>query len=549
MTGQVTVKQVLDTASQVVQQQPQKAAELCNQVIQAAPNHDRAYYILGQSAIVCNDFHMAAQCFAKALELNNKHAPYASGLAQLWLNGGKWREAKELARQATELDPTNAAAYLVLAQAHSHNRQYDDAIAMYQKALEHMDVNHPQYVITYEVIMHIYEMRRDDKKIGELLAQLHEKRPDMPPLVMQVQYKRRKGNLEGAIEDAKTIIASPAGAMQKAKALVELGHIYDKQGEYDKAFEVNKEGQALARDTASVGEDPQKIDPFDALIDASQAWFAEDKVKGWDTPIEDDIQAPVFVMGFPRSGTTLTEQILASHSKNYVLEEVDLVSGLILTGLGKVLGHEVSYPDILPELTEEEIKALRRLYFSNLQDYMNQISQTILEGKQVIDKLPLNLNHLGMIQRIFPEAKVIVVLRDPRDCCFSCFMQFFRHNAGMKHFYTLDGAVNAYDRSFKLYLLYKDILSLDIMEFRYEDMVEDQEGTTRKIINHLGLEWDDALLEFYKTEHKVHTPSYEGVSQPIYKQSKARWKHYEQYFEPYQDQLKPYLEVFGYEVV
>ena len=544
------VSQLLQQAKQLLRQgQPQQAAQLCDQVIQADPNNDQALYQLGEIAFAMKDYKAAKECMRRALQLNPEEPRYCFCMAQFFLDERNLVEASKLAQKAVEMEPENASFHILLGQVYGAGRMFDKALDAYGNAMKHEVKDSSNYINLYEAMIHIYEMRRDDTTIGELLEQLHEEVPNAPPLVVEVQYKRRTGDYDGALEIGKKIVANPPGGMQLSNTLVEMGMVHDKLGQYDEAYEAFAEGQKLAS-VEGAPKAKDSMDFFDSVIDACSAWFDKNKVKGRNIPVEDGIADPIFLVGFPRSGTTLTEQILASHPNIHVLEEFAIISKLIM-GMSSVTGRPADYPQALEELTQDEIQQLRKIYMRFATQLLSEKGETVADGARIVDKLPFNINHLGLIQRLFPQAKVLIALRDPRDCCLSCFMQHFTYNSAMKHFFTLEGTVKTYARVMDLYFLYKDIVQLDMLEFRYEDMVEDQEGTTRKLIDHIGETWDDEVLKFYEHSKKkdVYTPSYTGVSQPIYKSAKARWKHYEKYFEPYQAQLRPYLEAFGYEVV
>ena len=212
--------------------------------------------------------------------------------------------------------------------------------------------------------------------------------------------------------------------------------------------------------------------------------------------------------------------------------------------MNRLLEGKYVYPNCLDDLTTKQIIKLRHHYMEIIQAKEGKIDS----GKLLIDKMPLDIVHIGLICRIFPDAKILVALRDPRDVILSCFMQHFAPNSAMRHFYTLEDTVDMYCNVMQLYLRYQDIFERKPHSFRYEDMVTDQKATLSAIIEYLGLGWQEDMLKFYdkKNIQNVFTPSYQGVSQPVYRSAQGRWKHYERYFKPYQGKLAPLLDALGY---
>ena len=163
--------------------------------------------------------------------------------------------------------------------------------------------------------------------------------------------------------------------------------------------------------------------------------------------------------------------------------------------------------------------------------------------------MPLNLVYLPAVRRLFPRSRVIVALRDPRDCCLSCFMQVFGPNTWMRHFHSLERAAALYADVMSLWLLYRDRLGLEWTEIRYEDVVADVETQARRLIDFLGLEWTDDVLDYRaKAEAKyISTPSYSAVRKPVYSTSVRRWERYRDQIEPIQPMLRAFVHEFGYQ--
>jgi hypothetical protein len=203
----------------------------------------------------------------------------------------------------------------------------------------------------------------------------------------------------------------------------------------------------------------------------------------------------------------------------------------------------IDYPDQLAALTQDEITRLRQLYFEIADQALKRQA-----GSLLVDKMPLNTVEVALIHRLFPNAKIILSLRHPSDVCLSCFMQSFALNAGMSNFLTLEGAANLYERVMTLWRRYESQLELSVFRMRYEDLIDDLEGSARELLEFLELPWDDAVLNYHHhaATRNIITPSYSQVTQKIYTRARYRWLRYEKYMDPMIKRLQPFIDEFGY---
>jgi hypothetical protein len=196
-------------------------------------------------------------------------------------------------------------------------------------------------------------------------------------------------------------------------------------------------------------------------------------------------------------------------------------------------------------LSEADVLGLRDVYFKELRRHLDQGD----ENKFIVDKLPLNIGNVGIIHRVFPDAKFILVLRHPCDCVLSCFMQNFQVNDAMANFLSLDQSAKLYAAVMELWFLYRQKLDLDAHVIKYENLVQDLEGTCRSLISFLGLEWDNNLHDYQKTaldRTSINTPSYNQVIQPLYEQASGRWTNYEKQMQHVLPVLRPWIDAFDY---
>jgi hypothetical protein len=249
--------------------------------------------------------------------------------------------------------------------------------------------------------------------------------------------------------------------------------------------------------------------------------------------------SPTFLIGFPRSGTTLLDTILRSHPEINVVEEMPMVTVMI-----KALERTQTIKNF-NTLSEADVLGLQGIYFKELKMHLDQGD----DRKLIVDKHPLNIVHTGIIHRVFPDAKFILALRHPCDCVLSCFMQTFKLNDAMANFLSLDQSAKLYAAVMELWFLYRKKLNLDVHVLKYEDLVHDFEGTCRSLIKFLRLEWDDNLHNYQTTasdRSSINTASYNQVIQPLYKQASGRWTNYRKQMQPVLPLLQPWIEAFGY---
>ena len=246
-----------------------------------------------------------------------------------------------------------------------------------------------------------------------------------------------------------------------------------------------------------------------------------------------------FLIGFPRSGTTLLDTILRSHPDIEVIEEQPIFSNienLVKEKFNTKLEN-------LYSISENNIKILKKQYFELLKEHTNT------KGKLLIDKMPLHTSRLPLINLLFPNAKIIFTHRHPYDTVLSCFQQSFKPNEAMANLVSLKSSSIMYDQVMHAWDLYKKNLSIDFITSKYEHLIEDFDDHTSKILEFLDVGWDENVRNYRKTaleRGKINTPSSSQVVQPLYKSSIAKWKNYEKYFEDCHQYLEKWVSYFEY---
>lgn len=368
------------------------------------------------------------------------------------------------------------------------------------------------------------------------------------------QLKKR----DEAIAELESATALTGSNIDSVTAWKILGRLYDQAGRYDDAFQAWQKGNAIASSLYQTGLDNNA---FAMRVRAIASVFTPDWVSSW-TDAGKEEKSPVFLVGFPRSGTTLLEQVLDAHSGIQALDEKPAVDRLLTalsarTDVSSFIAGSATKPTpekvfeyVLGELAtlpESEFDALRSVYYEAVDGYREW-----QPGKVMVDKLPLNIASVGVLARIFPSARFIVALRHPCDCILSNYMQDFELNAGMQFMTSLKSAARLYSDVMGLLWQFEELLPLDgrIHYVRYEDVVDDLEGESKLLLNFLELEWDPAVARFYehaRSRGTLGTPSYQGVTQQIYRGALSRWHHYRSHFTEVLPLVEPACERWGYE--
>lgn len=478
----------------------------------------------------------AISSFNLSLKLQPDMPEVLANLGAALLDGGEILPASQALIKAVELNPDLVAAHCNLGACFREFNQTDKAVEAFNRALEIA----PDSVMAMSMLAGLHENLNQMDSARQLASKVLLSEPDHQSAnLVLAKCQRRDKEFEAARDRLEATDFSSANAKVQAMASKELANNYDRLGDYDRAyalFKKSNDGQAKewrARDIDG--------DNYLAELDQLSDRFTPDWVSNWTPPVSPDPQTPVFLIGFPRSGTTLMDQILNAHPEIETLEERPL-----LEAVAQMMGDgPAGYPEGLGELTDGDVAELRKKYFEALA----QFSDAGIGEKIFIDKLPLNTARVGLIHRLFPGAKIILALRHPCDCCLSGFMQSFQPNAAMASFLELEKAAELYAKIMGLWHQYTELLPVDYVQVRYEDMVTDFEGEAARILKFLNLPWTDDILAYRRKMQgrRISTPSYHQVAEPIYQRSAYRWRNYEKHFQKALPILEPFISHFGYD--
>lgn len=490
-------------------------------------------------------FDKAEACLRRAVNLENGEAytfhPF-NALASLLIQNQKYSEAITYLQKSLKLNPRQAGVYFDLAGCFKEERRIGDAVNAYLRSLE---LNPDQY-LAYRALGQLYEQIHqldNARKYAELALGLSS--GDVESHFLLAKLDARDNNYEMSKKRLHDLLDMNLSSHQKAIVLLELGMVQDKLGQYAEAFGSITEGNKLLEALYKPHQSESGLVEYRQEIKSYESIFTRGMANSWnDIGFDQKKLNIIFLVGFPRSGTTLTEQILESHSNIVGTHELPVIPRLTRK-IDKVIGREFTYPNDISSLNNTEINLLRKAYLCEMKAGLNQVFD---KNKYLLDKLPLNIVHIGFISKIFPDAKILLALRDPRDVCLSCFMQTFKLNQAMRQFLDIENTIKFYVAVMNLWLYYKDILNIDYLETRYEDIVENLEKSARVLLDFIGLDWEENILKFYESakSRQVYTPSYQGVIRPIYRGSIGKWKRYEQQLSKSLPLLKQLLKSFQY---
>lgn len=434
-----------------------------------------------------------------------------------------------------------SSAYLQLARDMTRAGLSEEGLAAYRKAREADPEN---LEADYFFLLRLEKLNRVEEAWAGLLAV--EARHRSPYALCRKLYflkgclEYRRGNLETARQLLETFIAQNAASSSLAHAYGWLGKTLERLGEHDGAMEAFSRCNAMIAGTPVAQAMLKKLDDTQSAIETSLRWYSGQTSFGWEEDHAFQGPSPILLVGFPRSGTTLLDQILNSHSALSTIEEKPTLQGIADQFYGsaeKLLA--------LQQAGGQELAECRRLYWANVERFLEN---GFAPGAQVVDKVPLNIMHLDLYARLFPKAKIIVALRDPRDCILSNYFQLYRLNPSMAANLSLTGSAAYYAKVMALYLRFRAMLPDNIHEVRYESVVRNFKGECARLLEFLGLEWEDSLERYHENARKrwINTPSYDQVTQPLYDRAIGRWKKYASHLEGVSLPLQPFIEAFGY---
>ena len=468
---------------------PDAAARICRALLDARSGLGLpvVHAKLGFALLDLRRYAEAAPHFARSLEAQPGDVPVRLGLAYALQRQSGWRAAAGHYERVLALQPRNVPAMLGMAGCLRSQGCLQDACAWYERVLR-ID---PGCMDAYHLLSTLRRFAADDP----LLAQCEARQATvaaLPPL-KQARYWFALGKMRedaGRFDDA--FAAYAAGNRARAGMFV---------------LDESDAGKWLARTRAA----------FDAALLAAHP----------RRPATDG-RVPVFVVGMPRSGTSLIEQILASHPHVHGAGEIPDLRDVLVAKAGDPGG----WPERASRLSRAELREIGDAY-------MDRVFGRAPHATHVVNKTTLNYRHVGLIRMLLPQARIIHALRDPMDTCCSCFTHLFDGD-NLPYSYDLQAMGRYYVRYATLVQHWRAVVPDALLDVRYELLVRDTRNQVRRMLDHLGLEWNDACLDFHRNRRVVETASRAQVRQPIYQGSVARWRRFEAHLQPLLALVEPW---------
>lgn len=474
--------------------------------VRIAPEAAQAHHLMGMVMTEMNRPQVGEYHYRRALGLVDSRGPLIlANLAWNLKSQGKMEEARALYRESMSLDPRVLQTVLGWARLEEADRNLDAANDLLDKA-EALSPENPSVLLSRAVV----QGRRRS-------------------------YEQALGTLDR--------IASRRNGMLGPMDLLEKGRLLDRMARHDEAWQAFVEGKRLVRELSGL------------QYNAEQAGTVALRLKGFFTAarmrimprasVRTDVAQPIFIVGFPRSGTTLVEQMLSGHPATTAGDELPFIWEL--TNLAqRMLNSSLGYPEALSELWMGD----QREGLDNLRDhYLQRARQAgvIQPGKRwFTDKMPLNETHLGLISLVFPDAPIIHLIRHPLDVVLSTFSNHLTH--GFYCAYDLESAARHYALIDDLVGHYRAQLQMRYLPVRYEDIVEDQESAIRGLLAFIGEEFDPGCMNFHENRRYARTASYAQVTEPLYSRSRYRYRAYAQHLAPVAPILQTAMDRHGYDV-
>lgn len=502
---------------------------------------------LGQAAIQKKNIDEAVEWFTKASEESPKDPQVKACLGQSLCWTGKRDEGIMHLRQSGQLllkkarKNRDTQLALDLADQLQHWNDYPGALEVCKQAVQ---IN-PGFVRGYQLLA-LTHSRLNQKKsalaAGRKALQLA---PGSAMLaILLATLEAADGLTEEAKRRLEKVLKNPSlTPEEKFRAHKELARFLDKLGEYGQVFRhLHASGEISPRLPEVSRQNAQWV-PH--MLETNKAEFNRELLGRWSTTSFPAGQPPpVFLLGFMRTGTTLTQEVLGAHPDIFVADETDLIV-TVVKELNRLSNNQGSVPEQLRKLDLAGVLHLRDFYRKRAQSLYGDK----LEGRLLLDKTTMNTIDLGLINCIFPDAKLVFLLRDPRDVCLSCFMQTMIPTPSTVHLLSWQGTAQFYAQVMAWWMTVKPKLTMDFIEFRYEDAVFEFEPAFRKVFDFLRLDWDPAVVDFHKhvAGKYIASPSFNQVAQPLYSSSVGRWRHYKTEYAAISTWLQPVINEFGYD--
>jgi tetratricopeptide (TPR) repeat protein len=478
-------------------------------------NHIEAMRLLARIGIARKVFDDAELLLAAVLELAPDYRVARQEYAGVLIELHRYQDARRQLEQLLATEPDNRLYKTLYATSSVGLGEHERAIGIYRELLVgthadadlHLSIAHAQKTLG---------QRREAIESYRHAAALRPGFGDAYWSLANLKTYRFTDEELGRLRGAQS--APGTGAVDRYHLCFALGKALEDQGEFAESFRYYELGNALKRAESKYRAEIIEHNTRQQIEVCTAGFFASRR--GYGVPDPD----PIFIVGLPRSGSTLLEQILASHSRVEGTQELANIQQIVtdLRGRDPDLNHP-RYPGNLAQMSADDFLKLGRQYIDDTRVYRG--------GKPFfIDKMPNNFRHLGLVHLMLPNARIIDARREPMACCFSNLKQLFAN--GQEFTYGIEDIARYYRTYLELMRHWDRVLPGRVLRMQHEDVVDDLPGSVRRMLDFCGLEFEPQCIEFHKTERSIRTASSEQVRQPLFREGLDQWKHFEPWLEP-----------------
>ena len=481
------------------------AEESYKKVLKKDKNNIDALRLLGLLAFKTKDYEIAEKLFLKVLQLDPSFSLAWDNLAKLYRIQNKLLKSIPAFENLIKLDPRNFEALVSLGTVYIKLSKYHEGIKLYEESLKIKPDNPRVYL-----------------SLGHALKTIGERAKSEAAYQNAIKHFSLSGEAYWSLANLKTYEFSDKEIINMESSLIKnihpneliqmhfaLGKAYESKRQFDKSFEHYAEGNWQRRKQISYNAEDYKIS-IDELID-----FFDKNKNLYNSKAQSNFDDPIFILGLPRSGSTMIEQILSSHSLIEGTQELPNI--LAISRDIKLIDQKKGYPHNLLGLDQSSFDDLGN-------KYIDETKWARSSKPFFIDKMPNNFVHIGLIKLILPKAKIIDARRNPMDTCFSCFKQYF---AKGQHFtYDLDDIARYYKDYLRLMDYWKKLFPEEIFTINYEQVIDNPNERIRDLLEFCNVKFEDNCINFHKSKRPVKTASSEQVRQPMYKSGLDYWKNY-----------------------
>ena len=487
-----------------------KAEDAFKKVLQEDKNNIDALRFMGILAFKSGNHDIAEAMFTRALKLDPTYSLVWANLGQVFSVTGQLDKAKKSFKNILNMEPNNALIWAEYGTVLTKLAKYKEGRDAYLKALEFK----PDSPRVHLSLGHVF------KTMGEIDNSIDAYRKTIFKNNLSGEAYWSLANLktysfsENEIKDMEKTLEGDMSDIERSQMYFALGKAYEAKKDFDNSFKNYYKGNEVKKSLTKYSSDDTTQNTKRIL-----KFFNKENIVSLSKSSTSD-KDPIFVLGMPRSGSTLIDQIISSHSK---VDGTQELPNIIKIAAELNTAKQDSYPEVLKKLNDLQLTKFGK-------DYISETKWARGVAPFFIDKMPNNFIHIGLIKTILPNAKIIDTRRDAMDTCFSCFKQFFAR--GQLFTYSLEDLGNYYTDYIRAMNHWHSVYGKDIFTVHYDNVINETEETIRELLDYCDLSFEKECLEFYKSSRPVKTPSAEQVRQPIYKSGLNYWKNYEKHLKP-----------------